>query len=307
MLMKRVVLGMVLMPLAWSVSAGTVETKVGIDTGYRQADLHWSIAGNSSGCCPNVLSELTWSDLQIAQIKGMFETTFNERIKLFGMLSYGDIFNGDNQDSDYNGDNRTFEFSRSNNDAGEGDLLDASIGIGFLLARFFDERAGREMRLYPKVGYSYHEQNLVVTDGFQTIPALGPFAGLRSTYETVWEGPWVGLALEFELSDSSYLGVEYQYHWADYTGVANWNLRSDLQHPKSFEHTAEGWGHLFDVSYNKRVNKIWGWGLGLLIENWETNDGDDKVFLSNGSILETRLNEVVFTSWVLSFNFDFYF
>ena len=37
-------------------------------------------------------------------------------------------------------------------------------------------------------GYSYHELNLIVTDGVQTIPATGSFAGLHSSYWAEWDG-----------------------------------------------------------------------------------------------------------------------
>ena len=296
--------GLVMLPCG--VNAETFETKAGIDLGYRQAELHWSIAGDSSGCCPNVLSELTWSDLLIRQIQTDFEISQNQRAQVFGKIGYGQIIKGDNQDSDYLGDNKTFEFSRSNNSA-DGDLLDLSIGVSVLLFRPVETIVGWELRIYPKIGYSYHEQNLEMKEGFQTIPATGSFAGLDSTYETEWHGPWLGLALEFELSRSSYFGLEFQHHDVDYSAEADWNLRQDLMHPKSFEHSADGRGNLVEISYRNRVNEKWAWGLDLLMENWETDKGRDKTYFANGNVLETQLNEVVFTSWMLSLGFDYNF
>ena len=38
--------------------------------GYREDDLQWSIAGTPAGTSPNILSELTWTDLRMTQIKG---------------------------------------------------------------------------------------------------------------------------------------------------------------------------------------------------------------------------------------------
>lgn len=43
------------------------------------------------------------------------------------------IFDGVNQASGYAGDDRTLEFSRSNNNSDEGNMLDASFRIGCLL------------------------------------------------------------------------------------------------------------------------------------------------------------------------------
>ena len=44
-------------------------------------------------------------------------------------VGLGFTMSGDNQDSDYAGDNRTLEFSRSNNDAGEGYTASAAAAL----------------------------------------------------------------------------------------------------------------------------------------------------------------------------------
>ena len=49
------------------------------------------------------------------------------------IAAYSWIFDGKNQDSGYAGGDRTLEFSRSNNNSDEGNMLDASFGIGCLL------------------------------------------------------------------------------------------------------------------------------------------------------------------------------
>ena len=43
------------------------EFYIGSSFGYRYDQFNWNIAGASSGCCPNVLSELSWKDLHIGQ------------------------------------------------------------------------------------------------------------------------------------------------------------------------------------------------------------------------------------------------
>jgi Protochlamydia outer membrane protein len=49
------------------------------------------------------------------------------------IAAYRRIFDGENQDSGYAGGDRTLEFSRSNNNSDEGNMLDAFFGIGCLL------------------------------------------------------------------------------------------------------------------------------------------------------------------------------
>jgi len=165
-----------------------------LSAGYRVDDLDWNIAGDINGNNPNVLSELTWDDVESYQLKAQGSAVWPNIIALRGYANYGWIFDGDNQDSDYLGDNRTFEFSRSNNSTDDDDVLDASLAIGYPI------RFGRAVigTMTPLLGYSYHEQNLNITDGNQTIPNLGPFPGLDSSYETEWKGPWIGFDLRFK-------------------------------------------------------------------------------------------------------------
>ena len=63
------------------------------NTGFRQDSLDWSIAGDTSGNNPNILSELTWTDLEIFQIEGGIERRFRRNFILGGMLAYGLILN----------------------------------------------------------------------------------------------------------------------------------------------------------------------------------------------------------------------
>ena len=98
----------------------------------------------------NVLSELTWDDLESYQVKFQGSLLIPNVIALRGIADYGWIFDGDNQDSDYAGDNRTYEWSRSNNSADDGDVWDVSLAIGYPL-RFGGEVIGT---ITPLIGYS---------------------------------------------------------------------------------------------------------------------------------------------------------
>lgn len=280
-----------------------LETEFLASMGYRVDDLDWNIAGNINGNNPNILSELTWSNLEICQIKLSNKTRVLDIFYLRGSLSRGWIFDGDNQDSDYAGDDRTLEYSRSNNSADDGNVWDASLGVGFELT-FGSERFG----IAPLIGYSYHKQNLTITDGFQTIyePApqeTGPFAGLNSTYQTEWKGPWIGMDLNFHIDMVEFcLGIEH--HWADYTAEANWNLARRFAHPKSFEHRADGNGVVISAACNIYFNERWATSLSYDYQDWSTDPGIDRVYWSQEyqdlhgypPTSDTRLNEVNWTS-----------
>jgi len=274
--------------------------------GYRSDDLSWNIAGDTTGNNPNILSELEWEDLGIFQIKGSNVTVFRG-VYLKGSFAYGWIFSGDVQDSDYLADNRGLEFSRSNNSADDGNTLDASIGIGyqFLFGSGF-------VGISPMIGYSYHEQNLTMTDGNQTVtsilaPPLGGFEDLDSSYDTEWKGPWLGVDIAFtspsfdesEAEDRYELILGFEYNWADYEAEADWNLRTDFAHPKSFEQDADGYGIVISGEFNFFFNRHWALNFNGYYQTWESDSGLDRTFLADGTVLETRLNKVDWNSYAL--------
>jgi hypothetical protein len=294
------------LPFMGTLNAAEIDTELELSTGYRVDDLDWNIAGNIAGTNPNILSELTWSDLTIFQLDAGARAAINRVFYLRGSLGYGRILDGDNQDSDFAGDNRTLEYSRSNNSGDGGDVWDGSFGLGYQFT-FFSKR----LRLIPLAGYSYSEQNLTMTDGLQTVsePALappgelplplGPITGLDSTYETQWYGPWLGIDLWFQASPKITLFGTLEYHWADYEAVANWNLAVKFAHPKSFEHAADGTGIILSIGGEYVLREPWHIGLKIDYQEWSTDPGIDRLFLASGSITETRLNEVNWDSYAI--------
>ena len=282
-------------------SSGWLRTAFMLATDHRLDKLDWNIAGDISGHNPNILSELTWNNLKIFQLRLANETVIHEVVYARWLISYGWIYGGDNQDSDYLEDNRNLEFSRSTNSADDGHTLDWSIGIG---PRF--TFGGNRFEIMPLVGYSFHEQHLTMSDGLQTIPPLGPFSGLASTYDTEWRGPWVGV--DFKLTSRRPIGVfkhagfytSFEYHLGDYYAEANWNLRTTFAHPKSFEQEADGQGYVFSIGTKLYFNPHWALTVGYVFTRWDTDPGVDRTFFATGQVSETRLNEVHWTSHTLA-------
>ena len=273
-----------------------------LDVGYRVDDLDWSIAGDLDGSSPNILSELSWEELRSAQVLLQGNIVWPWVFAVKGYVDYGWIMDGDNQDSDYLGDNRTFEFSRSNNDAGDGDVRDASLAIGYPF-RFGEEAIAT---ITPLVGYSYHGQNLRMTDGYQTIPASGPLSGLDSTYETEWDGAWVGLDMRFKALEFKIPGHRVEtfftceYHWYDYYAEADWNLRPDFKHPKSFVHETDGNGLKLEAGFNIWLRDNFAFNLKYDYVDFSAEEGIDTTFFSDGTSGQTQLNEVNWTFYVWS-------
>ena len=257
-----------------------------ISTSYREDNLDWNIAGGGV----NVLSELAWKNMAIAQIQLAAKINIKNDWRIRTELSYGVITAGTNQDSDYNGNNRTQEFSRSNNKA-DGDVRDASIGIGRTL-RLLDQTVGKFIYVTPFIGLSIHQQNLGMTDGVQTIPAFGALLGLDSTYAAQWQGPWIGVDALIETGGNTDLIATVEYHIADYSAKANWNLRNDFAHPVSFKHAAKGQGLVLSGGASYPVAKSWTLNATLKYQTWTTRAGSDWVYFADGSTGYARLNAV---------------
>lgn len=286
------------------------QSEISLGLGYRLDSLDWSISGvgNTAGSEPNILSELEWRDMDILELKGEMVGTNGQGVYFRGLANYGWAFDGENQDSDYSGDNRTLEFSRSINDVDGSQVLDLSAGLGFT----FYANASEQLRIIPLLGYSYHRQKLRMLNGNQVLwdtanaiiynpslssgPALGPFAGLDSSYSALWHGPWLGVDVVLDMRESGSAFVRMEAHKATYFAQANWNLRSDFAHPVSFEHSANATGVVLELGWHNQPSRHhWVWGVTASLQSWSTAAGTDRVYFSNGSAATAKLNEV---NWV---------
>ena len=273
-------------------------SRINFSLGLRQDDFNWHIAGSNG--TPNVLSELTWRgmDIGLGQFSGEMRIG---KVLLFGELAMGTIVDGESQDSDFRGNNRTLEFSRSTSDAG-GDVFDGSIGVGIPFWYFYPSADGVAV-LTPLFGLAGNYQDLKMTNGVQRIPADGPFpVALNSSYEATWEGPWLGLRGEFYNAKRLLTQVQWEYHFeVEYDAVANWNLRSDFQHPVSFRHAAEAQGHRLIVSVRYVTLPRTEFFVSLDGHWYFTDNGTDITYFSDGGTSRLQLNRAEWDSIGINF------
>jgi hypothetical protein len=283
-----------------------VQGAVTLGGGVRYDQMDWNIAGTMAGTNPNILSELSWSDLESYQLSLGAKAQVAGHFYGRGHVNYAWIDSGTVRDSDYGGDNRTQEWSRSISETNDDTLWDVVLGGGYPFT--FNQR---RWLLAPMLGVSLHKQNLRITNGEQVLsaappsgyrppPSLGPLnSNLDSRYEALWMSLWSGVDVRYRLSAEPgqaplmEWGLSLAYHfWGDYEAEANWNLREDLSHPVSFEHEADGSGISLQAEWLIRASRYLNVNLNWNYCQRETDQGTTTFHLSNGSQRTQRLNEV---------------
>jgi hypothetical protein len=281
------------------------ESELTLTAGIRNDDLEWSIAGNGV----DVLSELSWTDVDSYQISVANQTRLKNNLYFRIQFNYASFMDGKVRDSDYGGNGKTAEWSRSISESSGDQLWDFSTGGGF--AFFFLQK---RLMISPLLGISYHQQNLRIQNGAQVVsesnpfgrsdpPAIGPLSSqLNSSYFARWAGPWIGCDLRYaqKVQPASHHNLEFRFsmelHLADYYGEGNWNLRGDLVHPKSFEHETDGYGISLTGQCLIHIGRHWDITFTATHQDWSTDSGTDRKFLVSGGTAATKLNGVDWNS-----------
>ena len=280
--------------------------------GQRKGELRWNIASDASGNkTPNILSELTFADLSIFEIQGGVDIRFNRgmlrNFRIEGHIKSGTNSDGLVTDSDYYDDNRTNEYSRSESNPDGSTTFDGKFIIGY------EMQWSEHIVITPLIGYRYNRQSLKMKDGEQILDtrpvalSLGPFSSeLNSTYEAEWNSAIFGLDTQYRTHKHQF-SFRLEFTISDYYAEANWNLRSDFAHPKSFAHWAKGTGNNIEFKYQYNLSPLFSLWISYRLEDWKTNEGDDVVYFADGTKAGTQLNEVVWESTAKSAGFSLRF
>jgi len=276
----------------------------------EKAEYVWNIsAGPYETATPNVLSELTFSDInsrgygiQLALNKMLSDSW---SFYLEGSYTDNSIKDGSAQDSDYLGDSRTEEFSRSYAEISGDDDTKHSLTMG-LRTRWFGKPNHYLTLLF---GHQSQKNNLRFTNGIQIIPEDQEgisLENLDSTYNSEFSSWKAGIASEHVFSFGT-VGIRYESLDVEFDAEADWNLRDDLAHPVSFIHTGEGTGATWTIGYSKKLNRLWDVFLNYFHSSYDVEDGYDHTFSAEGEGYVTTLNEVSFESKSLQIGFRYIF
>lgn len=288
-----------------------------LETGYRRDNLNWNIASDLLGVTsPNILSELTWRDIESYSTKASFYLPFRTNWGSFFLdagITYAYSFSGENQDSDFNEDNRVDEWSRSINKIDGTYFVDYEVNLGYKLfkSRFID--------LSSIAGFGYYTQFLKLKNLHQVIsgtnntgrsqpPAVGTTdPTLNSSYYAEWNGFNIGLSLSLKPTQKQSLKITGKYFpIAEYYGEGNWNLRNFI-FKHGFTNNIQGFHlnakygltlhrrflNVYSLNGQKKTNtKFVSLYVCIDYKTFKTDSGLDATYQSGQQIGRQKLNEV---------------
>lgn len=253
-----------------------------IGGGFRKDKFEWSIAGE--GDFPNVLSELQWKDLRIAQIGGRASYVSCRNYVLYVAAEYGRIYHGHVVDADFFDDDKTNLFSLARMNAGKGHVYDLSTAAGYRITSTCGRFVGVVL-----AGYSQHAQYLHLFDGrqiFEFAPCDQRILGLNSTYTTKWYGPWIGVDFEARVERCAFLFGGFEWHMLAYRGHGNWNLRPDIGR---FDHKAYGQGYVARLGGKWEIWNNWSLGVVGSYRMFRTRHGHEKLCFNDPNLGPIRV------------------
>lgn len=269
-------------------------------TWLSKGDSDWNIADTDGS--PNVLSELEYKHIDSTVIELYGEVGINSKHFLILEYGYGNIRNGKWIDSDYNRDNRQGLYSRSSGTAEDDNLWYLNIDYALRIFTRPDREKGSEpLGVHYKqdlfidvlLGYQHWKEDIIMTNGFQEVPATGAFFGLKSTYIFEWDSIRIGARGGMPLSDRLSLKASlFVIPWTHYRGEGIWNLRTDFRQDPSFKHKANGgFGGGGDATLSYNPWRSLFIEMGYRYWRIESGDGTDTTYFSSGRVVTSPFNK----------------
>lgn len=291
--MKNYLLLLFIFVSAYSAKAQSAALKedkivIAVYGDYLKENLDWSIAGNSSGQNPNVLSEVRWKNLKLRGTGLDVQVNIWSGIIFKGLYHRGTIYSGNATDTDYSQDNRTSPSYQAslNSDQGYSYTYTAALGYRFKLLPVF--------LITPYAGYNKSRQSLFLKEFNDQTP--DGEKKLNSTYQTNWTGPVIGFDAALALRNWLSLKGSLNYTQMKYRAAADWNLIDAFAHPDSFKHTADGYETAATVQLDFRITSPLSVFIRGSYTHAETGTGTDELFLVDGGSVKSQFNEAVRSS-----------
>jgi len=264
--------------------------------GLQQSKFDWSIAGNSAGTSPNVLSELIWKNLKGPGFGLDIKYNITRRFSVKATNQYSSITKGEAEDTDYAEDNRQNAFYFDLLNANKGYLYNTGLQLSYQLLKFGD------FNINPIVGLSYNQQKFHLLESANNPDSKG----LNSIYQARYKGFDFGAELILKMHKFS-VGATVLSGFYTYSAKANWNLIPDFAKPVSFTHKANSFSLSGDINLAVPINKSLKVEVDYKINNINTYSGVDKAYFNNRATEETQFNGANFRKNAILFGLNFSF
>ncbi len=258
----------------------------------RKEDFRWSIAGNSAGTDPNILSEIIFNPVHSAGFN--IGLSYKPYQGLTIDLEYSKLFTykGDATDFDYDGDNRTHPSVELFLNSDQGNMRNAEARLYYTLSdkHPFCFQAGAAYSGTKELFYLLNDAD----------------PDLRTSYLARWKGPGLSVKASYNFRKIN-LGSKFDYYFFKYNAEANWNTIDNFQHPISFIQTAKGGGWNYKAQVGWQFNRRTTLNADWIYSNWKSEPGIDRLFLKTGETPETRMNGAFKKNngWRLSATYSF--
>jgi hypothetical protein len=264
--------------------------------GIQQSRFDWSIAGNTAGTSPNILSELIWKNLKGPSFGLDIKYNITDRLSVKTANQYSNIAKGDAEDTDYADDNRQGAFYFDLLNANKGYLYNSALQLSYQLLKF------GQFNINPIICVSYNQQKFYLLESASNPDSYG----LNSTYQARYKGFDFGSEFVFKTQRFS-VGATVLAGFYTYASKANWNLIPDFAKPVSFTHKANSFALNGDINLSVPLNKSLRVEIDYKINNIKTYSGVDKAYFVNKQPEETQFNGANFrgNAVMLGLNFSF--
>jgi len=269
---------------------------LGLSTGYVNQSLAWQVASPDGGIDPFLQAK--WRQLDLWQIKADLGFHLPMGFVVKGHAAYAFTFAGDAQQNGHFTNNSDPDI-QLNSAADSGYAADFSGALGYQ----FDwggktPEANVGGYFTPLAGYAYQEQKYTMRGGVESFAGQNtPQPSVHNDYLVGWSGPWVGFDAGLNLFKQHELFASFGHHWAVYRALGDWQNSSGLQH---IEHNAKAYGYVTSVGYRFKPNTRWDFNVTFDYQYWDADTGSERLTLSDGSVIDSALTQVVRESFGVS-------
>lgn len=259
-----------------------------VEAGVRSGSFAWR-SGEDGVANPPFSAR--WSDLRALTAGLRLSEAPGRPIALRLALTHGWVVQGDSRQSGF-APGTGEEVYRSENDGGGGWMADGSVDAGLTWA----SPAGR-WQCTPLLGFQDHLRHLRQRDGDQAIPDTGPYDGLDSTFDAEWFGPRAGVEVGYRWDAGTRLRLLGNMSLLWYRAHADWNLRSDLDHPESYTQDGHGFGWRMEAALDLPSSSRWLWSLRAAWDGMRVTNGSDRIRVAAGPDMSADLTSVAEDAW----------